>query len=711
MKHTKYRADIDGLRAIAIIAVLIFHGFPKILKGGFFGVDIFFVISGFLISTFIFLNIENQEFSFSNFYSRRIKRIFPSLIVVLVCSGIAGWFLLLPDEFMQLGKHIFSGSVFLSNYTLNNESGYFDNSAETKPLLHLWSLAIEEQFYIFWPILLSIGYKAKKKGYLLVIAVFLASFLLNIYFIKIDPTFTFYSIVTRSWELMIGGLLAFVMIKKPKLLSGYKPLASILGVLLIGIGLFVIDKSSRFPGFYALLPSLGAALIIFAGNEALFNRYILQNKMLVFVGLISYPLYLWHWPLLSFAHIIVSTTPSEEVRFSALIIAVIFAYLTYRFIERPIRFGANQINYTFWLVFGMVLVGSSGGVIYLNNGFEGRMKNANFEELTPLIIKLTTIAENDSPKLSDENKGIPPDLKDEGLQINPQIPSKSTEPESLYSRVAAIYPNKDPYKEFVGPLWKYSTNQLCLARLPFPDAKIYGWWFCSLSKDKAPSILLMGISHSNSLYPGLVNLLPKQTILSFGTCPIERQNPASLDLPTDNTPCSGYKMLHQQEYINNMIKNNKSLKYAIVAGIEGSFNEDRIARFRQTVDFLEQQNIRVILVSPNVRPSYDVKGCLPRPSAAPEYDCIAPLSERASHDVNIKPLFDSLKKTNPKVLFFDSNDMFCNEKECSYMLNGMPAFRDEFAHFSEYASNLQALYFERWAKNKLPEIFQSSGGR
>jgi len=167
LSHPKYRPDIDGLRAIAVLSVVIFHAFPKAIEGGFIGVDIFFVISGFLISTIIFENLEKRSFSFVEFYIRRIKRILPSLILVTLTSAVLGFFILLPDEYKQLGRHIYNGTTFTSNFLLLHEAGYFDNSSESKPLLHLWSLGVEEQFYIIWPLLLWIFWKTKFNLFLL----------------------------------------------------------------------------------------------------------------------------------------------------------------------------------------------------------------------------------------------------------------------------------------------------------------------------------------------------------------------------------------------------------------------------------------------------------------------------------------------------------------------------------------------------------------
>ena len=185
--HPKYRPDIDGLRAIAVLSVVAFHAFPEWIAGGFIGVDIFFVISGYLISTILFENLDKGIFSFGDFYSHRIRRIFPALLLVLITCYLFGWFTLLADEYMQLGKHIVGGASFLSNFFLWNESGYFDNIGDTKPLLHLWSLGIEEQFYIVWPVLLWLAWKGKVNFLKVTFLIALASFAVNIATVYTNP--------------------------------------------------------------------------------------------------------------------------------------------------------------------------------------------------------------------------------------------------------------------------------------------------------------------------------------------------------------------------------------------------------------------------------------------------------------------------------------------------------------------------------------------
>jgi peptidoglycan/LPS O-acetylase OafA/YrhL len=365
----KYRADIDGLRAIAVLSVVAFHAFPGKITGGFIGVDIFFVISGFLISSILFSNLEQGKFSIIGFYNRRIRRIFPSLITVMLTSLVFGWFVLLADEYLQLGKHVVGGAGFISNFVLWNENGYFDNAAESKPMLHLWSLAIEEQFYIFWPLLLAFVWK-RKWSFLPIIAVIgIGSFAANIYTIGHSPTAVFYSPIYRFWELTIGGILAYLTLHRPEILHRYQNVQSVSGFALLIIGLIAIDKDRQFPGWWALLPTMGAFLLISAGSTAWINKTILSNRVLVWFGLISYPLYLWHWPLLSFAKIL-EGNPSTLLKSILVLISVILAWLTCQLIEKPLRF--SQYKQTpLVLLLTLLITGLVGYSCILNNGYEG----------------------------------------------------------------------------------------------------------------------------------------------------------------------------------------------------------------------------------------------------------------------------------------------------------------------------------------------------
>ena len=209
-----YRAEIDGLRAFAVLSVVFFHAFPSGFKGGFIGVDVFFVISGFLITSHIFQSLEKGQFSFIDFFSRRIRRIFPALILVMICSLAFGWFVLLSDEFNQLGKHVAGGAAFVSNFIFAGEVGYFSTESEYKPMLHLWSLAVEEQFYIFWPLILWVTWKMRQNLLLICLFFMLSSFLINIFWVNRFPTEIFFWPFGRFWELLIGSVLAWLMLYK-----------------------------------------------------------------------------------------------------------------------------------------------------------------------------------------------------------------------------------------------------------------------------------------------------------------------------------------------------------------------------------------------------------------------------------------------------------------------------------------------------------------
>ncbi len=380
LTHPKYRADIDGLRAIAVLSVVGFHAFPDWIFGGFIGVDIFFVISGFLISGIIFGNLEKNSFSYIEFYVRRIKRIFPALILVLVLSFAFGWYVLLPDEFRQLVKHEASGSGFISNFTLWFESGYFDNSADTKPLLHLWSLAIEEQFYIIWPLLLGLVWKHKWNFLTLTVSIAVVSFVLNIYLVNNNPIAAFYSPLSRFWELMIGGILAYLTLHKPQHLPQRPNWQSAIGLMLIAVGILLINKERAFPGYWALIPGVGAFLIISAGSGAWLNRNLLGNRLIVGVGLISYPLYLWHWPLLVFSKIVVGRNLHILEKAAIIAVSIVLAYLTYQLLENPIRKKSTSNKPATVLLVGIVCILAVSLFSFVNNA-KPRHKNAAIAKL------------------------------------------------------------------------------------------------------------------------------------------------------------------------------------------------------------------------------------------------------------------------------------------------------------------------------------------
>ncbi|MCB1966127.1 MAG: acyltransferase [Candidatus Accumulibacter sp.] len=343
LAHPAYRSDIDGLRALGVLLVVVFHAFPRTLPGGFIGVDVFFVVSGYLISTIVFGNLEHDSFSLAEFYARRIRRIFPALAIVLATGLVLGWFILFFDEQQQLGLHVLAGAGFVSNLMLWSEAGYFDSDATAKPFLHLWSLGIEEQFYIFWPLLLALAWKRRYGFLAITVVIAIASFAANVLTITTDPVAAFYSPWSRFWELMTGGLLAHLALHRPDRLSINANWQSAAGLLMIAVALALLNKNAAFPGWWALLPTIGTCLIIAAGTGAWLNRKFLSSRLMVGIGLISYPLYLWHWLLLSFAWIARGRMPPPGVRWALVIASFLLAYLTYRFVEKRVRAGGNAM--------------------------------------------------------------------------------------------------------------------------------------------------------------------------------------------------------------------------------------------------------------------------------------------------------------------------------------------------------------------------------
>jgi peptidoglycan/LPS O-acetylase OafA/YrhL len=382
-----YRADIDGLRAISILGVLGFHAFPGVMPGGFVGVDVFFVISGYLISGLIFTEIEEARFRFAHFYGRRIRRIFPALIAVLIATMLIGWFVLFADEYRQLGKHVVGASLFVSNFVLLGEAGYFDALASAKPLLHLWSLAIEEQFYVLWPLFCWLLFRRKRLFLVVTLAFWLVSFLSMVWFDS--RTVAFFSPVARFWELLAGALLAYASREPLRPLHDHtKEAVGWAGLAFVVYAIFATPEGS-FPGWRALLPVGGTCLLIVAGAGTSLSRLVLSSRPMVFVGLISYPLYLWHWPLLSYASIVSGVGAetqhgdihgvgaSAQTKLILLAASFVLAYLSYAFIEKPVRFGRHRGAKAFGALGLMLVLGAIGGGIVTNQGIVSRFVAQN----------------------------------------------------------------------------------------------------------------------------------------------------------------------------------------------------------------------------------------------------------------------------------------------------------------------------------------------
>ncbi|RCX01729.1 MULTISPECIES: acyltransferase family protein [Kosakonia] len=369
----KYRPDIDGLRAIAVLSVFVFHYFPQVMPGGFIGVDVFFVISGYLITSIIIKEIDNGNFSFKKFYVKRIIRIFPALFILLFAIYTLGWFMFLQGDFKSLAKHIFGGAFFLSNILLWRETGYFDISATYKPLLHLWSLGIEEQFYLLWPIILTLFARTKRSLYVTGTVFFIASLAFSIYTMHSATGSNYYSPFSRAWELMFGAMIASQGEKKTAKNKMSHKIISTVGFIFLICGFFTINSSMPFPGIVALLPVLGTGMVIY-GEKSGFNK-ILTWKPLLSIGLISYPLYMVHWSFYSGTRIILGHEPSTTLKIVLMTSCLVVAYLIYKYIETPLRKSAQKTLISIILLFSTFFMGIIGFVTYCFDGISSRSVN------------------------------------------------------------------------------------------------------------------------------------------------------------------------------------------------------------------------------------------------------------------------------------------------------------------------------------------------
>ena len=381
-----YEPALDGLRAIAIIGVLLYHLFPEYVPGGFIGVDIFFVLSGYLITGILLRNIGQDHYTIGRFYLGRVRRLLPALFTVLLFVWVCGYQFLFAEEFQRLGKQILYSIIFANNFLYNNEINYFESYAKLTPLLHLWSLAVECQFYLFFPFLILL---IRNLRYLLiaVIGLIALSFAYNVHFLN-DNMISFYLPYARIWEFLIGS--ALVLIEKNRMQSKaafkdqekketlFNILDSILlltGISLIGYSFVQIMNTDAFPGFVALLPCLAAALIIKANSKIYISRILLQNRPIVFLGKISYPVYLWHWVIISFTKIIYDKELNTKILFGIIFVSVLLSVLTYFFVEKPFRYGILKNNAPTYLFGFAIFLTILGSITIFSDGFNDRSIN------------------------------------------------------------------------------------------------------------------------------------------------------------------------------------------------------------------------------------------------------------------------------------------------------------------------------------------------
>ena len=447
-----YRPDVDGLRALAVVAVIVFHFTASRLPAGFLGVDVFFVISGYLISGLVLTQVRAGSFSLTGFYLRRARRILPALLVMLFCVSLLALLILMPDELRKFAEQLVASIAFVPNLALLRDAGYFDASAYAKPLLHLWSLGVEEQFYFLWPAILVFIARRQRaaRTWVWIATLAAASFVLHLFIFRESPQASFYLPFTRFWELLVGALLAVAPTAPSSddaRSQAFSSALSAVGVLLIG-GSMAMKPADLGP-FLAVAPVLGAAMFIAAGPRALLNRTAFSWRPIVYVGLISYPLYLWHWSLLSLLRIALGDDqlPARLLRFLVFAIAVVAAILSYHLIERPVRRSGDLKRIGAWL--GILMLGlGAGGLAVI--GADGLPQRTSFTT-DPFAWPETLLREK---------------------------------------RCVAMY----------GQPADFAREELCIRN-------DYG---------RPPNIVLLGDSHANTFWPGVRAAYADQSILNIG---------------------------------------------------------------------------------------------------------------------------------------------------------------------------------------------------
>jgi peptidoglycan/LPS O-acetylase OafA/YrhL len=680
-----YRADIDGLRAAAVILVVLFHAFPVFCGGGFIGVDIFFVISGYLITGNILTGIAASQFSYLDFYARRFRRIAPALVVVLGAVLCLGWFLLLPDEFLDLSRQVAAGSAFTSNILLLLQAGYFDTAADLKPLLHLWSLGVEEQYYIVWPAILVLVCKTRLNKLAIITLLGAASFAFMLAVPAIDA---FYLLPARFWELLIGGALAYCEADHGSTLqqtanrvcaalgrAGLTRLAltNIAGgvaAILLTIALVSLNPTTPYPRYNALLPTLTAVLVIAAGPGAWLNRHVLANRAAVTLGLISYPLYLWHWPLLSFARIIVGGTPPIEVRLVLVSVAIILAWLTWTLVETPVRqklFDAIATNRQRKAVIGAAF--ASLALMFATGTSVVKFR----------VIPSTEIAQ---------------DLGEEGWyrHIDDMIADAS----------------------------------LTIGMCERGDN-------CAASNGRPVNFALYGDSHAEHLFPGLVTATSHDgwLLLSRPACPPVAH--LTVRQGDDERNCVGWN-----EHAMAALAADDRIKTVVLASLatpyfdgethstysrdgafdissdfySGSLSEIFYLGFSQTIRALLDAGKQVVFAIDNPELSFDLNACA-RQGALQEFlgrarQCSMPRSDYDSRVATYLEMIGRLKGEFPQLLVYDPTDLICDQESCSPWRGGHSLYRDQ-DHLSVYGSEFIAADLQKWLMRH--ELQAPSGGQ
>ena len=646
----KYNSSIDGLRGIAISLVLLFHIWPEYFSFGYVGVDIFFVLSGYLITQIIYTKLETNSFSLKEFYRNRIRRIFPALIVVLSITMLIGYLFLFPIELEQLGKHVKSSAFFYENFRLIGEVGYWDESAALKPLLHFWSLAIEEQFYIFWPLILILLFKLRINIIVSLIVLFIMLFLIPLVF-EVDK---FYHTFSRAWELALGGLVFIISYKYKKIfevLNKYKVLIYIAFIISISFSYNNISFST----YKTLLVVMFSALLVLSLSSEK-SKTIFSNNILVFIGLISFPLYLWHYVFISYSHIF-GLKLDIIIGLSLIFISILFSYLTYRYIEIYSR-AKNSYRFALGLFVIVLALGFLGNFISKKEGLPNRThleSNENFEKQF-----IRTPAQNDlGVSLLTKVLGYKP--------TNNYIKSTSDDISKKYVLVIGDSHAHTSYHGFALELKKYGYETILLANSSCPP-------YLGGAMGKNINDLNQCQKKIDTTYELINSKLDIQKVIL--TTRMGYIYDIGFGVVDDGGKPWNY---HYEGFFTN--QNNYNQKQNFFEVVEKTFSY-----------FENNKKVEFYYLMENPELGFSPKNCMIRPFNLFPNNCILTLDSYLNRAGEYRKFIYNLSKKYKNINIIDPKDMYCDDKYCYAIKNGKMLYADD-DHHSLNGSLEQAKYF------------------
>ncbi|MBV1880904.1 MAG: acyltransferase [Pseudomonadales bacterium] len=643
MTISAYRPDIDGLRSIAVLLVVIFHAGFDFIPGGFIGVDVFFVLSGYLITTILFREISDKTFSFSSFYQRRIRRLMPALFSVLLVVSVFSVVFLLPSDLVSYAKSLFFTALSLSNmYFWRENGGYFEGNTQEVPLLHTWSLSVEEQYYVIWPIYLIVCAKLFPKRWLVILTaiLFIASLFFSEWVTRVAIGASYYLLPTRIFELLIGSGLALVWSRLPDLNRATNSVLSLVGLSLIVWSAFYLSKNHGFPGFNALYPACGAGLLLISGRgSAGIVNQILSCRPFVWIGLISYSLYLWHWPIIVFVHYI-GVEFTATISLFIIAISIFIAWLNWRFIETRYRY----------------------------------IKGADFKRTIVKLFILPLALISIFSIIIVATNGLPSRFSSKVVQMQNAI---DTRPSDLRKRCHS--PSRDSDKQ---------PMETC--RLGNADRAI-------------PNVLMLGDSHANH-FTGFVDELAKRSgdaILDYtldGCLPIfdfiaaNNQHFAQL--------CDGRNNI-SRNYIasNSFEKVILSGQWPVVIEAEGTTSSESGYKLalsvglQRTIKAIISSGAQPIIIKNGARantlsPKCPITKILYNESIMCDLNVVDMIQE----NIVIESIFDELAAQFPELLLIDPKEVMCGDKVCYSELDDVPLYLDG-NHLNDIGSRVIAKHY------------------